>query len=73
MEQRQAVEITDFPEDFSAIFGGFSSWSTTTSIGSIESQISDSESPETLTGDHFMFHHDPKDGTSTISSRISGI
>ena len=73
MEQRQAVEITDFPEDFSAIFGGFSSWSTTTSIGSIEAQITDSESPETMTGDHFMFHHDPNDGTSTISSRISGI
>ena len=43
MEQRQAVEITDFPEDFSAIFGGFSSWSTTTSIGSIEAQITDSD------------------------------
>ena len=26
-----------------------------------------------MTGDHFMFHHDPNDGTSTISSRISGI
>ena len=73
MEQRQAVEITDFPNEFSAIFGEFSSWSTTSSIGSIEAQITDSPSPETMTGDHFMFHHDPNDGTSTISSRISGI
>ena len=26
-----------------------------------------------MSGDHFMFHHDPNDGTSAISSRISGI
>tara|TARA_B100001175_G_scaffold317929_1_gene337726 strand:+ start:45 stop:4442 length:4398 start_codon:yes stop_codon:yes gene_type:complete len=73
LEQRQAVEITDFPNEFTAFFGGFSSWSTTSSIGMIEAQITDSQDPETMSGDHFMFHHDPNDGTSTISSRISGI
>ena len=73
LEQRQAVEITDFPDEFTALFGSYSSWSTGTSIGTIEAQITDSQAPETMSGDHFMFHHDPNDGTSAISSRISGI
>ena len=72
-EQRQAVRISDFPDQFSSSFGSSSSWSSTSSIGSIEAQITNSSSPVTMGGDHFLFHHDPNDGTSTISSRISGI
>ena len=72
-DQRQAVRISDFPEEFSSTFGSSSSWSSTSSIGSIEAQITNSSLPVTMGGDHFLFHHDPNDGTSTISSRISGI
>jgi len=72
-DQRQAVRISDFPDQFSSEFGSSSSWSSTSSIGSIEAQITNSSTPVTMGGDHFLFHHDPNDGTSTISSRISGI
>ena len=73
LDQRQAVRISDFPDQFSSVFGDSSSWSSTSSIGSIEAQITNSSTPVTMGGDHFLFHHDPNDGTSTISSRISGI
>ena len=73
LDQRQAVRISDFPDQFSSEFGDSSSWSSTSSIGSIEAQITNSSTPVTMGGDHFLFHHDPNDGTSTISSRISGI
>ena len=72
-ELRQAAVITDFPDSFSSTFGDSFSWSSQKSIGSIQSQLSDSATPVSMSGNHFLFHHDPENDTSSLSSRISDI
>jgi len=70
---RQAAVISDFPDSFSSTFGDSFSWSSEKSIGSIQSQLSDSENPVSMSGNHFLFHHDPHNESSSLSSRISDI
>ena len=71
--QRQAAKFTGFPASFSAISGNTVSWSSGDQILQIEAQLSDSPMPLTMTGDHFLFQHDPVNGTSSLSTRISGL
>ena len=70
---RQAVRISGFPSSFSTTSGSVSSWSSDSAIDLIEAQISDSSSPLSMVGDHFLFHHDPISNTSSLSATLSGI
>ena len=71
--QRQAGRITGFPSEFSSTTGTVISWSSNTPIELIEAQLSDSSDPLTMSGDHFLFHHDPESNTSSLSSTVSGL
>ena len=71
--QRQAAHILDVPAEFSVEFGDTTKWTASTPISTIHAQLTDAENPVTMSGDHFLFHHHPEDGTSTISTRISGL
>ena len=70
---RQAAHILDVPAEFSVEFGDTTKWTASTPISTIHAQLTDAENPVTMSGDHFLFHHHPEDGTSTISTRISGL
>lgn len=71
--QRQAAHIFGVPDSFTTTFGTDTSWSSSTPISTIEVQISNASEPVTMTGDHFLFHHDPVSETSTISVRLTGL
>ena len=71
--QRQAARITQFPKTFSSTTGSVTSWFTDSPIGLIEAQLSDSDDPLTMNGDHFLFHHNPSDNTSSLSTAVSGL
>jgi hypothetical protein len=71
--QRQAAKISGFPSTFTTTSGNSFSWSSSSPITEIESQLSNSSSPLSMSGDHFLFHHDPSSDTSTLSMRISGL
>jgi len=71
--QRQAARIIGVPDSFSTTFGTVTQWSSETPISSIEAQISNSSDPVTMSGDHFLFHHDQSSETSSISARITGL
>ena len=71
--QRQAAHILDVPAEFVAEFGDITKWSSSTPISTIHAQLTNATDPVTMSGDHFLFHHQPNDGTSTISTRISGL
>ena len=71
--QRQAARFTGFPSSFTTTTGNTVSWSSDTEISTIEAQLSDSPMPLTMSGDHFLFQHDPFNGTSSLSTRISGL
>ncbi len=71
--QRQAARISGFPSTFTTTSGNAFSWSSSSPITEIESQLSNSSSPLSMSGDHFLFHHDPSSNTSTLSMRISGL
>ena len=70
---RQVVRISGFPNSFSTTSGAVSSWSSDSPIDLIEAQISDSMSPLSMNGDHFLFHHDPTSNTSSLSAALTGI
>ena len=72
-EQRQAANIHDMPSEFVFEFGEQTSFIAETPISTVEVQISNSSDPVTMTGDHFLFHHDSNNETSTISTRLTGI
>ena len=72
-EQRQAANIHDMPAEFMFEFGDQTSFIAETPISTVEVQISNSSDPDTMTGDHFLFHHDSNNETSTISTRLTGI
>ena len=72
-DQRQAANIHDMPADFMFEFGEQTSFIAETPISTVEVQISNSSDPVTMIGDHFLFHHDSNDETSTISTRLTGI
>ncbi len=72
-KQRQAARITGFPQAFSSTTGTVMSWSSQSPIQLIEAQLSDSSDPLTMDGDHFLFHHDPLNDTSSLSATISGL
>ena len=72
-DQRQAAHILDVPADFVVEFGDITKWTASTPISTIHAQLTDASNPVTMSGDHFLFHHEPSDGTSTISTRISGL
>lgn len=71
--QRQAAHVLDLPAEFSIEFGDVTKWSASSPISTIHAQMTDAANPVTMSGDHFLFHHDPQDETSTISTRISGL
>jgi len=71
--QRQAVRILGIPDSFDADFGDTLSWSTEGAISSIEAQITNSEEPEIMTGNHFLYTHDSENEVSSLSTRISGL
>jgi len=71
--QRQAAHILDVPASFSIEFGDTTKFNSSTPISTIHAQMTNSSEPVTMSGDHFLFHHEPKDGSSTISTRISGL
>ncbi len=71
--QRQAARITDLPDSFSTTSGSVLSFNSSIPIGKIEAQLSDSNNPLSMGGDHFLFHHDPSNQTSSLSAAISGI
>ncbi len=71
--QRQAAHILDLPASFSLQFGDITKWTSSTPISTIHAQMTDSPEPVTMSGDHFLFHHEPDSDTSTISARISGL
>ncbi|MEE3315952.1 MAG: hypothetical protein VX184_03825 [Candidatus Thermoplasmatota archaeon] len=72
-DQRQAARIIGVPDSFTTTFGTVTEWSSETPISSIEAQISNSSDPVTMSGDHFLFHHDQVSETSSISARITGL
>ena len=69
----QAVRVTGFPDSFSTTSGSVLSWSSNSTIDLIEAQISDSPEPQSMVGDHFLFHHDPQSNTSSLSATLTGI
>ena len=69
----QAVRVTGFPNSFSTTSGSVLSWSSNSTIDLIEAQISDSPEPQSMVGDHFLFHHDPQSNTSSLSATLTGI
>ena len=71
--QRQGANIHDLPAVFSIEFGEQTSFIAETPISTVEIQISNASEPITMTGDHFLFHHDSINETSTISTRLTGI
>ena len=71
--QRQAARIIGVPNSFTTTFGTVTEWSSETPISSIEAQITNSSEPVTMSGDHFLFHHDQSSETSSISARITGL
>ncbi len=71
--QSQAVRITGFPQSFSSTTGTVLSWSSDFPIERVEAQLSDSTDPLSMVGDHFLFHHDPVNDTSSLSAAISGV
>jgi hypothetical protein len=71
--QRQAVRILGIPDSFDAGFGDTLSWSTDGEISSIEAQITNSEEPEIMAGNHFLYTHDSENEVSSLSTRISGL
>tara|TARA_B100000287_G_scaffold434916_1_gene500934 strand:+ start:197 stop:4561 length:4365 start_codon:yes stop_codon:yes gene_type:complete len=71
--QKQAARISGFPSSFESKSGPEISWSTDTEISLIEAQLSDSDSPLTMAGDHFLFEHDSENGVSSLSARVSGL
>ena len=72
-KQSQAARISGFPAAFTTTSGNAFSWSSPSEITEIEVQLSNSSSPLSMSGDHFLFHHDPSTDASTLSSRISGL
>ena len=72
-DQRQAARIIGVPNSFTTTFGTVTEWSSDTPISSIEAQITNSSNPVTMSGDHFLFHHDQATETSSISARITGL
>ena len=72
-EQRQGANIHDMPAEFIFEFGDQTSFIAESPISTVEVQISNSSAPITMTGDHFLFHHDSVNETSTISTRLTGI
>ena len=72
-DQRQAARIIGVPNSFTTTFGTVTEWSSDTPISSIEAQITNSSDPVTMSGDHFLFHHDQATETSSISARITGL
>ena len=72
-EQRQGANIHDMPAEFIFEFGDQTSFIAESPITTVEVQISNSSAPITMTGDHFLFHHDSINETSTISTRLTGI
>ena len=70
---RQAAHIIGVPDSFTTTFGTVTGWSSSTPISTIEAQVSNASEPVTMTGDHFLFHHDPVSETSTISTRLTGL
>jgi hypothetical protein len=72
-DQRQGANIHDMPAEFSFEFGEQTSFIAETPISTVEIQISNSSEPITMTGDHFLFHHDSINETSSISTRLTGI
>jgi len=72
-DQRQAARIIGVPNSFTTTFGTVTEWSSDTPISSIEAQITNSSDPVTMSGDHFLFHHDQVTESSTISARITGL
>ena len=71
--QYQAANIIDLPANFVQTFGNTVSWSSDTPITTIEAQISNSSTPVTMSGDHFLFHNNPANNQVSLSSRISGL
>lgn len=71
--QYQAANIIDLPANFVQTFGNTVSWSSDTPITTIEAQISNSSTPITMSGDHFLFHNNPINNQVSLSSRISGL
>jgi hypothetical protein len=71
--QRQAARISGFPSVFTTTSGNAFSWSSPSPITEIEIQVSNSSTPLSMSGDHFLFYHDPSTDASTLSSRISGL
>ncbi len=71
--QYQAANIIDLPANFIQTFGNTVSWSSDTPITTIEAQISNSSTPITMSGDHFLFHNNPINNQVSLSSRISGL
>ena len=72
-DQRQAAHIIDFPAEIEIEFGDVTRFTASTPISTIHTQMTNSSTPATMGGDHFLFQHNPVDGTSTISARISGL
>ena len=72
-EQKQGANIHDMPAEFIFEFGDQTSFIAESPISTVEVQISNSSAPITMTGDHFLFHHDSINETSTISTRLTGI
>ena len=72
-DQRQGANIHDMPAAFIFEFGDQTSFIAESPISTVEVQISNSSAPITMTGDHFLFHHDSINETSTISTRLTGI
>jgi len=71
--QKQGANIHDMPAEFIFEFGEQTSFTAETPISTVEVQISNASEPITMTGDHFLFHHDSINETSTISTRLTGI
>ena len=72
-DQRQGARIKGVPKSFTTTFGTVTEWSSNFPIDSIEAQITNSSNPVTMSGDHFLFHHDQATETSSISARITGL
>jgi len=71
--QKQGANIHDMPAEFIFEFGEQTSFIAETPISTVEVQITNASEPITMTGDHFLFHHDSINETSTISTRLTGI
>ncbi len=71
--QVQAVRMRGIPTSFDMQVSDSFSWNASSPMSSVEIQISNHSLPNSMDGDHFLYHHDGTTDTSYLSARMTNI